>query len=85
MKILTCTQDSFDQLVDFFEVNGNPVVGQRWRMDKEGRHCYLRDPIDWDAFYAEFQFDPNEIMFYKNAIVTAREALEVAYRPNLLS
>lgn len=83
MKTLTRSQESFDQLVDFFEANGNPVVGRRWRMDKEGFHCYLRYPIDWDAFYAEFEFDPNEIMFYKNAILTSQEWLEVAYRANV--
>ena len=80
LKTLTCSQESFDQLIDYFEANGNPVVGKRWRVDKEGWHCCVRYPIDWDRFYADFQFDPAEIMFYENSIVTTREWLEVTYR-----
>lgn len=84
MRLLEATRKSFDELIDFLEVHGNLVLGERWRVDKEGYHTYMQFPIDTQLIKAEFFVSESVIVNdeYRN-ISTLREWMDVRHHPRL--
>jgi hypothetical protein len=84
MKKLRADQASFDELVDFLESHGNPVLGTRWRMDKEGLHTYMTLPLDMALVDKHFIADTGvEISATIQRIATLQDWLEIVYWPGL--
>jgi hypothetical protein len=84
MKKLRADQASFDELVDFLESHGNPVLGKRWRMDKEGLHTFMTLPLDMALVEKHFRADPAvEISTSIQRIATLQDWLEITHWPGL--
>ena len=84
LKKLEASTTSFNELIDFLEVNGNAVLGKRWRVDKEGLHTYMTQPIDFALIYANYNLGDDVLIdeTYK-FISTAREWMDICHRPGL--
>jgi hypothetical protein len=84
MKKLRADQASFDALVDFLESHGNPVLGTRWRMDKEGLHTFMTLPLDMALVQKHFSADTGvEISATIQRIATLQDWLEITHWPGL--
>ncbi len=83
-KNLTASEISLNELIDFLEQHGNPVLGKRWRTDKEGLHTYMTQPLDIDLIKKNFTPD-NSVRLSEEfgSIITAQEWMEICHRPGL--
>jgi hypothetical protein len=81
MRILKASTESFDALLDFLEEHGNPVLGRRWRVDKEGLHSYMGKPLDLALIRAHFEIhDDVELNDHYNFISTRQEWMDIHHR-----
>lgn len=84
MKILQATSESFNSLLDFLEGNGNPVLGKRWRVDKEGLHTSMTKPLDLNLIKNNFQVaDDVEVNEDYAFFSTKREWMDIFHSPRL--
>ncbi len=80
MQLIKASRQSFDILLDFLEEHGNPVLGRRWRVDKDGQHTYMTKPIDMELVAAHFATTGDvELNFKYRIISSASEWLEILY------
>lgn len=84
MKILQASTESFNELLDFFEQNGNAVIGRRWRTDKEGLHSYLAKPLDLELVRAHFEIRGDVILNDQFGFISTRnEWMDIFHRPGV--
>ena len=76
------TQVWFDAVIDLLIANGNTIVDdKRWSWDKEGGHCYLTRPIDYELIKSHFQIPVDVILDEKHrSIATLQEYLTISQR-----
>jgi hypothetical protein len=76
------TQRFFDAAIDLLLANGNRVYGdKRWSWDKEGGHCYVCLPLDFDLITKHLTIPHDVTLDYRyNAIATVREYLDLRYQ-----